>query len=66
MTPGQVRGQLGRPVLYRGAWYVLKECVYWRDGAGMFRYSAVLLDKSKNSVIRARLEEVEPEEEEKP
>lgn len=61
MTIGEVKKALGRRVTFRGADYILTGCIIRLDGkTQQFFYQAELLDKTtNNSIVIARLEEVE-------
>lgn len=60
MKLSEVKGNMHKNVLYDGSIYLLRSCVMWLDEINQqFKYSLVLIDKSKNSTIEAPIEKVE-------
>ncbi len=60
MELAEVKKSLNRKVKYEGGEYVLTQCVLMQDVyTKEFKYSAVLLDKNKNSTVQVPIERVE-------
>ena len=59
MEVKEITPNLNRPVYYNGTEYILTGSTIRRDSGGKLFYQAELLDKCGNSVIIARLEEVQ-------
>lgn len=60
MKLSEVKKNMHKSVLYDGSVYWLGSCVMWLDEINQkFKYSIVLIDKSKNSTIEAPIEKVE-------
>ena len=58
----RAKHNLLRPVRYEGHEYIMQECVLWAEittGCRQLRYSAILLDKASNSIVRVPLDDVE-------
>lgn len=55
----QIIPNLNKPVYYNGTEYILTGSTIRRDSGGKLFYQAELLDKCGNSVIIAKLEEVQ-------
>ena len=59
MEVKEIIPNLNRPVYYNGTEYILTGSTIRRDKEGKLFYQAELLDKCGNSVIIAKLEEVQ-------
>lgn len=53
----EVKKNLNKTVLYKDKLYTLKACTLYKDKEGE-KYSAVLLDKNKNSILSCKLKDV--------
>lgn len=59
MKLSDVKPNMHKSVFYGGGEYYLKSCVLWLDEIKCeFKYSLILIDKNKNSVIYAPIEKV--------
>ena len=60
MEISEIKKTLNKKVKWDGGEYVLKSCVLMQDVyTKEFKYSAVLLDKNKNSTVQVPIERVE-------
>lgn len=55
----EVKENMHKSVIFDGSVYEMRSCVLWLDEkANQFKYSLVLLDKNKNSVVDVPIEKV--------
>jgi hypothetical protein len=59
MQLSEVKKNMHKSVLYDGSVYWLQSCVMWLDEKNNeFKYSLVLVDKSRNSTVDVPIEKV--------
>lgn len=60
MKVSDLKPNMHKSVIYDGSVYYFQSCVLWLDEVNReFKYSLILVDKNKNSVIHAPIEKVE-------
>lgn len=59
MDRSKIRGSLNKDVIYNGSEYIMTACIFRLKDNGSLYCQAELKDKSANSVLICRLEDVE-------